>query len=304
MGRRPKPRGRDVHGVVLLDKPLGLSSNQALQRVKRLFKANRAGHTGTLDPMATGLLPICLGEATKVAAYLTDADKAYTARMQLGVNTTTGDKEGDVILQRPVSNDWQAQLVEKLADFTGEQQQVPPMYSALKVNGTPLYRLAREGIEIERKKRTIRIHKLTLLEQGDDWAEFYVSCSKGTYVRTLAEDMGEALSCGAHLTMLRRCEVAPYDNASMLTLEQIEALAEESLEVLDENLQPPDTALQGWSTVAVTAEQVVDIKHGKSLEKAELDDGWYRVLFEGQLLCLGEKCADGMLYSRRLLHIV
>ena len=304
MGRRPKPRGRDVHGVVLLDKPLGLSSNQALQRVKRLFKANRAGHTGTLDPMATGLLPICLGEATKVAAYLTDADKAYIVRMQLGVNTTTGDKEGELILERPVADDWKAQLAEKLVSFTGEQEQVPPMYSALKVNGTPLYKLAREGIEIERNKRTIRIHKLELLAQGDDWAEFYVSCSKGTYVRTLAEDMGEALGCGAHLTLLRRCEVAPYDHSSMLTLEQVEALAAQGLDALDANLQPPDTALQGWATFEASAEQVIEIKHGKALAQAELKDGWYRVLFEGKLLCLGEKCADGLLYSRRLLHIV
>lgn len=304
MGRRPKPRGRDVHGVVLLDKPLGLSSNQALQRVKRLFKANRAGHTGTLDPMATGLLPICLGEATKVAAYLTDADKAYTARMQLGVNTTTGDQEGDVILERPVADSWKALLAEKLGSFTGEQEQVPPMYSALKVNGTPLYKLAREGIEIERKRRTIRIHQLELLALGGNWAEFYVSCSKGTYVRTLAEDMGEALGCGAHLTMLRRCAVAPYDNAAMLTLEQIEALAEQGLDVLDASLQPPDTALQDWNTIEVTAEQMADIKYGKALAYAKLEEGWYRVLFAGQLLCLGEKCADGMLYSRRLLHIV
>lgn len=304
MGRRPKPRGRDVHGVVLLDKPLGLSSNQALQRVKRLFKANRAGHTGTLDPMATGLLPICLGEATKVAAYLTDANKAYMARMQLGVNTTTGDKEGEIVLERPVVENWKELLTEKLEDFTGEQEQVPPMYSALKVNGTPLYKLAREGKEIERKRRTIRIHKLELLEGGDDWAEFYVSCSKGTYVRTLAEDMGEVLGCGAHLTMLRRCEVTPYDSSIMLTLEQIEALAEQGLDVLDEKLQSPDTALQNWNTVDVTAGQVEDIKHGKALDKTDLEEGWYRVLFEGQLLCLGEKCTDGMLYSRRLLHIV
>lgn len=303
MGRRPKPRGRDVHGVVLLDKPQGLSSNQALQKVKCLFNANRAGHTGTLDPMATGLLPICLGEATKVSTYLTDADKAYTARMQLGVNTSTGDKEGEVIAERPVPTDWQEQLKQCLPSFVGEQTQIPPMYSALKVNGQPLYKLAREGIEVERKQRQITIHKLELLELGDDWAEFYVSCSKGTYVRTLAEDIGEALECGAHLTMLRRCEVAPYDAEQMLTLDQLEVLAEQGMEVLDQHLAPSDMALSDWPKVELDDQQAEDIKQGRALSAPDLDKGWYRLMYRGELLALAEK-ADRGLRPKRLLFIV
>lgn len=303
MGRRPKPRGRDVHGVVLLDKPQGLSSNQALQKVKRLFNANRAGHTGTLDPMATGLLPICLGEATKVSTYLTDANKAYTARMQLGVNTTTGDKEGEVIAERPVPADWQEQLKQCLPNFVGEQTQIPPMYSALKVNGQPLYKLAREGIEVERKQRKVTIHKLELLELGDDWVEFYVACSKGTYVRTLAEDIGEVLGCGAHLTMLRRCEVAPYDAEKMLTLEQLEALAEQSTDVLDQQLMPSDTALSDWPKMELDDKQAEDIKQGRALSAPDLAKGWYRLMYHGELLALAEK-ADRGLRSKRLLFIV
>lgn len=303
MGRRPKARGRDVHGVVLLDKPQGLSSNQALQRVKRLFNANRAGHTGTLDPMATGLLPICLGEATKVSAFLTEADKAYTARMQLGVNTTTADKEGDIIAERPIPDGWQSQLKSLLSKFTGTQTQVPPMYSALKVNGQPLYKLAREGIEVERKKRQISIYKLELLELGEDWVEFYVSCSKGTYVRTLAEDIGETLECGAHLTMLRRCEVAPYDSSAMLTLEHLEGLAERGLEVLDAVLSPSDTALAHWPEVELDDKQAADVKQGRALSATHLSDGWYRLMYKSQLLALAQK-EKGGLRSKRLLHIV
>ncbi len=302
MGRRPKRRGRDVHGILLLDKPEGLSSNQALQTVKRLFNANRAGHTGTLDPMATGLLPICLGEATKLAAYLTDANKAYTARMQLGTTTTTGDREGEVLVQRQIPADWQARLRAALPDFIGSQTQVPPMYSALKVNGQPLYKLAREGIEIARKQRQIVIHALDIVQLGEDWVDFYVACSKGTYVRTLGEDMGEALGCGAHLTRLRRCEVAPYDGSAMHTLAQLQALAEQGMEQLDQQLMPCHSALSHWPAIELDSAQAEDIRHGRSIGIAELAEGWYRLMYRGQLLALAEQVA-GELHSRRLLHI-
>lgn len=303
MGRRPKARGRDVHGIVLLDKPQGLSSNQALQKVKRLFNANRAGHTGTLDPMATGLLPICLGEATKVSTYLTDADKAYTARMQLGSNTTTGDKEGDVIAEREIPAGWQTRLQQCITDFVGEQTQVPPMYSALKVNGQPLYKLAREGVEVERKQRQVTIYQLELRELGDNWADFYVRCSKGTYVRTLAEDIGEVLGCGAHLTQLRRCEVSPYDSSKVMTLDQLEALAEKGIDMLDQQLAPSDTALSHWPKVELDDKQAEDIKQGRALSAPNLEQGWYRLMYQGELLALAEK-GDRGLRSKRLLFIV
>lgn len=303
MGRRPKPRGRDVHGVVLLDKPLGLSSNQALQKVKRLFNANRAGHTGSLDPMATGLLPICLGEATKVSAYLLDATKAYTARMQLGQRTNTGDREGEVVEERPIPAGWQQKLEQQLPAFLGEQEQVPPMYSALKVEGKPLYKLAREGVEVERKRRKITIHKLVLLEVGADWAEFYVRCSKGTYVRTLAEDLGEALGCGAHLSMLRRCEVAPYDEAKMVTLEALEAASERGLDVIDECLLPVDSALSAWPRVALEESLARRYSNGQAISGVEASPGWYRVYLGETLLGLGEVDSEGQLKPRRQLHL-
>ncbi|MBY4898077.1 tRNA pseudouridine(55) synthase TruB [Cupriavidus sp. AU9028] len=221
--RAPRLPRRDVHGVLLLDKPLGLSSNDALVRAKRLLRANKAGHTGTLDPLATGLLPLCFGEATKFSQDLLDADKTYEATVRLGQRTSTGDAEGEVIAQRPVTCD-SAAIAAMLVRFTGEIEQVPPMYSALKKDGRPLYEYARAGQTVERAARRVTIHAIALLASELPQAPCFtirVTCSKGTYIRTLAEDIGEALGCGAHLTALRRTGVGDLTLAGAVTLEQL-----------------------------------------------------------------------------------
>ncbi|MCB1803401.1 MAG: tRNA pseudouridine(55) synthase TruB, partial [Gammaproteobacteria bacterium] len=219
MGRRGRQRGRPVNGILLLDKPLGLSSNHALQRVKRLYDARKAGHTGSLDPLADGMLPICLGDATKLSAYLLDADKYYWFRLRLGQTTATGDAEGEILTDRPVGDFSREQIEQACAAFVGKIQQLPPMYSALKHKGKRLYELAREGVEVERQPRTVTIHDLVVESVELPEVEIRVHCSKGTYVRTLAEDIGERLGCGAHVTALRRTGVGPYTEYPMYTME-------------------------------------------------------------------------------------
>ena len=203
--QRPRLPRRALHGVLLLDKPLGLSSNDALQRVKRLLRAEKAGHTGTLDPLATGLLPLCFGAATKFSQLNLEADKAYIATLHLGQTTTTADREGEVVLERPLTFS-PAQLQDALQSLRGEIDQVPPMHSALKHEGKALYELARQGVEVERAPRRITIHALELLSQAGETMQILVRCSKGTYIRTLAQDLGELLGCGAHLSALRRTD--------------------------------------------------------------------------------------------------
>ena len=233
---RVRVQRRPVHGVLLLDKPLGLSSNQALQKAKWLLRAEKAGHTGTLDPLATGVLPLCFGAATKFSQLHLDADKAYRATLRLGVRTSTADAEGDVTLTRAVAVT-QDQLASVIARFTGRIRQVPPMHSALKKDGRALYEYAREGIEVERQAREVEIFELKVVwaqvDTGPFAIEIEVKCSKGTYIRTLAEDIGEALGCGAHLTALRRTSAGGFDAAQCITLEQLEAIDEhERLEAL------------------------------------------------------------------------
>ncbi|MGM0563770.1 MAG: tRNA pseudouridine(55) synthase TruB [Pseudomonadota bacterium] len=310
MGRRPKRRGRDVHGVLLLDKPPGLTANQALQRVKRLFKANRAGHTGTLDPMATGLLPICLGEATKISAYLLDADKAYRARVQLGVRTDTADADGEVIERHTPPKDWRERLPAVLAELEGECEQTPPMYSAIKVAGKPLYKYARDGVEIERKRRRVVLHELVVESMGESDFELYVRCSKGTYIRSLAEDIGEQLGCGAHLTGLRRCEVAPYDATHMVDLDTLQSAAEaagdgkDALAALDAFLLPLDTAIDDWPSRTLDEASLHPLLQGQPLAEMGQPFGWQRIYDEGgQLQLLAECGDDGTLRPKRRLHI-
>ena len=215
--KRPK---KNISGVLLLDKPLGFSSNQALQKVKWLLQAAKAGHTGTLDPLATGLLPLCFGEATKFAHYLTDADKTYFATIKLGITTNTGDAEGEVLSTKAV-NVTQAQFEQACSQFVGEISQIPPMYSALKFEGKAMYEYARAGVEVERKSRLITIHQITQNAFEQDVASITVTCSKGTYIRTLAEDIGNLLGCGAHLIGLRRTATANYQIAQSMTIEQL-----------------------------------------------------------------------------------
>lgn len=227
MGQRRREGERDVSGIVLLDKPAGITSNAALQTVKRLFRARKAGHTGSLDPLATGLLPICLGEATKLSGFLLDADKRYRTEIRLGVTTTTGDAEGETLRVREVADLDRARVAEAVARFTGEIEQIPPMHSALKRNGMPLYKLARQGIEVERAPRPVVIHALELVRCEADRIELDVRCSKGTYIRVLAEDIGEALGCGAHVGALRRTGVGGFDAGRMVALETLRAVAEQ-----------------------------------------------------------------------------
>jgi tRNA pseudouridine55 synthase len=233
---------RAVHGVLLLDKPVGLSSNDALQKAKRQFNAEKAGHTGTLDPLASGLLPLCFGAATKFSQVSLDADKRYTATLHLGVTTTTGDLEGDVIERRVVTAD-PAAIDAVIARFTGALDQVPPMHSALKHKGRALYEYAREGLEVERQSRHVTVHQLTVIEWLEPTLVLDVLCSKGTYVRTLAEDIGAALGCGAHLWALRRTASGPLEIDAAITLDALAALSDAER---DAHLMPPDALLADW----------------------------------------------------------
>lgn len=291
---------RPIDGVLLLDKPLGYSSNQALQKVKWLFQAAKAGHTGTLDPLATGVLPICLGEATKFAQYLTDADKTYIARVQFGVTTTTGDAEGEVLARSPVAFN-QAQLLAVLQQFEGAIEQVPPMYSALKHEGKALYTYAREGVEIERQPRSVHIRQITLNAYADGVAEISVTCSKGTYIRTLAEDIGRALGCGAHLLALRRTATASYDIAQTISLEALEQL---TLEQRDQLLLPVDSAIENIPQVVLNADAAYYVLQGQPVwQSGKIPAGDLRLYNEQQkFLGLGYLQPDGKIAPKRLLQ--
>ncbi|CAM0651196.1 tRNA pseudouridine(55) synthase TruB [Acinetobacter baumannii] len=223
---------RHISGVFLLNKPLGLSSNAALQKVRWLYRAQKAGHTGALDPLATGLLPICLGEATKFSHYLLDSTKRYQTTVRLGQTTTTGDVEGDILQERPIPVLSKELIEQTLEKFRGDIQQVPPMYSALKKEGKPLYELARKGIEIEREARRVTIYALELIEFNENSITLDVTCSKGTYIRVLGEDIGEALGCGGHLTMLHRIQTGHFELIPSYTIEYLESLTEEQREAL------------------------------------------------------------------------
>ncbi len=303
MGRRRRPRGRPVDGILLLDKPLGLTSNQALQQVKHLFHAQKAGHTGSLDPLADGMLPICFGIATRLSAFLLDSDKHYQVRVRLGERTATGDAEGEVIERRPVEGVDRERIAAVLPRFTGEIQQLPPMYSAVKHKGERLYKLAREGKEVEREPRTITIHALELGELEGEEFELRVHCSKGTYVRTLAEDIGEALGCGAHVVALRRTGVGPYTGMQMVTMEQVEAAAQEGREALDALLLPVDTALGDWPAVELDADSAYYLKMGQPVVVPRAPtEGWVR-LYEGpdRFIGVGQIQDDGRVAPKRLL---
>lgn len=270
--RPPRQPRREVHGVLLLDKPLGLSSNDALVRAKRLLRALKAGHTGTLDPLATGLLPLCFGEATKFSQDLLEADKTYEATVRLGLKTATGDAEGEVIAERPVTCDIAA-LRAAMLRFAGEIEQVPPMHSALKKDGRPLYEYARAGQTVERAARRVTIHEITLLDCGLPQVPGFsmrVTCSKGTYIRTLAEDIGEALGCGAHLTGLRRTAVGDLSLEGAVTLEQIEQRSDEERPVM---LAPVDALLQRCVAVTLDEAAMARFLQGQRIAQRDLPAG-------------------------------
>jgi len=302
MARRRK--GRNISGILLLDKPLNLTSNAALQRVKRFYKANKAGHTGSLDPLATGLLPICLGAATKASAFLLDADKRYLTTVKLGEKTTTADAEGEIIETRAVEGVTEQSVTTLLQQFIGEIDQLPPMYSAVKHKGERLYKLAREGKEVERKTRRITIYSIELISLHDDLLELDIHCSKGTYVRTLAEEIGEALGCGGHVAALRRTAVGPYDDSGMVTLEQVQSLGlDGDLQALDQLLLPIDSGLAHWPAVKLGADASHYLKQGQPVSASALPaSGWVRIYdHEGQFLGAGVIDENGMVAPRRLM---
>jgi tRNA pseudouridine55 synthase len=295
---------RDVDGVLLLDKPPGWTSNHALQRVKRLFRARKAGHTGSLDPLASGLLPVCFGQATKVSAFLLDADKHYRVTARLGVRTDTGDADGQVVARTEARAPEPDALADALHACTGVIAQVPPMHSALKRQGRRLYELARAGLEVERAPRQVRIHALELVELHRDELTLDLRCSKGTYVRTLVEDLAERLGTYAHVSALRRLGVGPYDGQHMVTLAQLESLAAAGMAALDALLHPPDSAAAQWPSVRLPADSAHYLLRGQAVVVPRAPTaGWVRLYGEdARFLGMGRITEDGRVAPKRLLH--
>jgi len=294
--RRPK---KNISGVLLLDKPIGYSSNQALQKIKLLYQAAKAGHTGTLDPLATGLLPLCFGEATKFAHFLTDADKVYIATLKFGITTNTGDAEGEVLSVKDV-NFSKMQLEQVCNQFVGVISQIPPMYSALKHEGKAMYEYARAGVEIERAARTITIHNIEINAFDQDVATITVKCSKGTYIRTLAEDIGAQLGCGAHLIGLRRTATANYQINQAITLEQFEAMSPAQRALL---LLPADSAVQHLPAITLDADSTFYLQQGQAIwQSGSVPQGLIRLYNEQhEFLGLGELQSDGKIAPKRLI---
>ncbi|MBT8138031.1 MAG: tRNA pseudouridine(55) synthase TruB [Gammaproteobacteria bacterium] len=295
---------RDVHGIVLLDKPVGDTSNRALQRVKRLYQAKKGGHTGSLDPLASGLLVICLGEATKVSAYLLDTNKRYTVSASLGRKTDSGDAAGKVTAETTTIAG-RSEIEAVLPRFRGKISQVPPMYSALKHQGRRLYELAREGVEIERKARTVTIFHLELTGCDEQGFELEVACSKGTYVRTLVEDIAEAAGSLAHVRALRRTALGPFSAAEMLSMEQLETAAHEGLETLDSKLEPIDRAISAWPAVRLGQDASWYLQQGQPVTVPRAPaEGWVRLYAaESRFIGIGEVIADGRIAPRRLFRL-
>lgn len=305
MGRWRR-QGRNISGILLLDKPQGMTSNEALQRVKRLYKAVKAGHTGSLDPLATGLLPLCLGSATKFSTYLLDADKRYRVRVRLGVTTTTADAEGEVVSTVPADRISEKDLQKALARFLGPIAQLPPMYSAVKHQGERLYKLARKGIEVERTLRTVNIFSIDLLGFEPPELQMDVHCSKGTYVRTLAEDLGNTLGCGGHVTGLRRTGVGPYveNETHFVTLDEVEQIAEEEgLDGLDAMLLPLESALGHWPQLRLSEDAAFYLRQGQAVLVPQAPtEGLVRLYDPSQkFIGVGFILDDGKVQPKRLL---
>lgn len=310
MGRR-RIRGRPVNGILILDKPQGLSSNQALQRVRYLMFAQKAGHTGSLDPLATGVLPVCLGEATKFSQFVLDSDKRYQSTFTLGVKTETGDSDGEVIAEKSAASVTRCQIEQAIEQFTGDIEQIPSMYSALKHNGQPLYKLARQGIEVEREPRQITVYEYRVLDfRPGERAELDVEvfCSKGTYIRSLAEDLGELLGCGAHVSALRRTQAGPFDIADAVSLEELERLREDCRgEDLDYLLKPMDVAIDYAMRVDLPQTVAEYFRLGQPVMATEVyregQEGDIVRVFEkgGPFLGVGTVTDDGKVAPKRLV---
>lgn len=307
---RPRRRGRDVHGVLLLDKPQGASSNDVLQKVKRLYNANRAGHTGALDPLATGMLPVCLGEATKFSQYLLDSDKRYRVVARLGQRTDTSDADGQIVEERPV-NFSAVQLAQALERFRGESRQIPSMYSALKYQGRKLYEYAREGIEVPRESRSITVYELLFLRHEGNELELEIHCSKGTYIRTIIDDLGEILGCGAHVIYLRRLAVSRYPIERMVTLEQLQGLVAQAQQqnieastLLDPLLMPMDSPAADFPVVNLLPAVASYFKNGQPVRVANLQvRGLVRVTEgdEARFIGMAEADDEGRVAPKRLV---
>jgi len=307
MGRRP--RGRDVSGMIVVDKPSGASSNDAVQRAKQLYRAQKVGHTGSLDPLATGVLPLCFGEATKFSQYLLDSDKKYWVRIKLGVRTDSGDADGQVIETREVVGVDSAAIERVLDEFRGEIEQIPSMFSAIKHQGQPLYKLARRGIEVERKSRPVTIYSNELVAFEGDEFELEIHCSKGTYVRTIAEEIGEKLGCGAHVCALRRRKAGPYDESDMMSFAELEQCREEGgYDALDALLLPVETAVRDWPVVSLSDATAFYIRQGQPVivphaptsgrvQLIEQSTDGSKQMFIG----VGEILDDGRVAPRRLV---
>ena len=308
MAKRRK--GRPIDGVILVDKPTGMSSNQVLQKVRGMFGAQKAGHTGALDPLATGMLPVCLGEATKFSQYLLDSDKSYQVVARLGQRTDTSDADGELVCEKPVCL-VQNEIEQALQQFRGPIRQVPTMFSALKYQGKPLYKYAREGITIPRESRPIHIYSFEIVTFEGEWLTMDVHCSKGTYVRTLVDDLGEVLGCGAHVAALRRTGVAHYPASKMLTLEQLQAFRDKATEhelplghYLDELLLPMDTAVSHLPVIQLDENLAGLVRNGNPVQvTSDLDAGLVRICSgaPAEFIGVGEITQESMLAPKRLI---
>ena len=304
--KKQKKRIRDdVNGILLLDKPAGISSNSSLQYVKRIYNAKKAGHTGSLDVPATGLLPICFGEATKVCGYLLNSNKKYRVRCKLGETTTTGDAKGDILSVKPIPKITKIKLTEIFENFIGNIQQIPPMFSALKHNGERLYKLAYKGIEVERKARNVTIYNIELFDVYSDCFDIEVFCTKGTYIRTLVEDIGEEIGCGAHVLTLLRLESGPFNQLYSISLKKIEYIAEKGEQALYNLLLPMDAALKDIPKIRLADEEVYCLSLGQSVTTSGLaKSGQLRIYNSSQqFIGLGEVTEDGKISPKRLINI-
>jgi tRNA pseudouridine55 synthase len=305
MARRRREKGRNLHGILILDKPVGVTSNEALQRVKFLYRARKAGHTGSLDRMASGMLPLCFGEATKFSGYLLDADKIYEVTCKLGIETTTGDSEGDIVREMPVPDLSLVQVKQALERFRGDIKQIPPMFSALKHKGQRLYELAYQGIEVERKPRDIKIHVLELVRLEVPFLQLYIKCSKGTYIRTLAEDIGRHLGCCACVQELRRTGAGPFREEEMVSISEIEDLAQQGFVTMDKKLLSIDSALKQLPRVDLTQHIVDYLCDGQAVTVPHAPtSGLLRIYRDDKVfLGLGEVLDDGRVAPRRLVNL-
>jgi len=303
VSRRRRNRGRSINGIVLLNKACGLSSNAALQQVKKLYEANKAGHTGSLDPLATGVLPLCLGEATKISQFLLDSDKRYRTKIKLGERTDSGDKTGTIIQSIADFSVSEADIEKELAAFRGEIEQLPPMHSALKVDGVPLYKMARKGIEIEREKRKVTVYEISLLNIAEDVIELEIACSKGTYIRTIADDLGQALGCGANIVELKRTQAGVFREEDCKDIEALTELKMQGgLEVIDDQLIPMDQAIAELPEVNLPSLTASHLKNGQAVIVRHLPkEGLVRLYEEEQFIGIGCIDDDGKVAPRRLI---